>query len=308
MRIITYESKASSKSGTEPRTGALIADGQYALDFRAALGTEAPSDVLAWCDLDGQWLPKAVALCEEVERDSARRDALTEKGAITPISDVRLVAPIPRPGKMVCVGLNYREHAAEGNRPAPSSPILFSKFTTAVTAPDGDVILPPASSKVDYEAELAVIIGRKAKGVSRERALDYVMGYMNFNDVSARDFQFGDGQFQRGKSCDTFAPMGPFIVTADEIPDPQRLSISFRLNGETMQNSNTSEMIFSVVDLIAFIAETITLEPGDVIATGTPSGVGFARTPPVFLKPGDLMEVEVEGLGILSNRVVSAIE
>lgn len=308
MRIITFESKISSDSSVELRTGALIADGNYALDFCAALGAEAPSDVLSWCDLDGQWLSKAVALCEGIERDSGRRAALAEKGAIKPLSDVRLVAPIPRPGKMVCVGLNYREHAAEGNRPAPANPILFSKFNTSVTAPDGDVVLPPASSKVDYEAELAVIIGRKAKGVSRERALDYVMGYMNFNDVSARDLQFGDGQYQRGKSCDTFAPMGPFIVTTDEITDPQRLSISFRLNGETMQNSNTSEMIFSVADLVAFITETITLEPGDVIATGTPSGVGMARNPPVFLKPGDLMEVEVEGLGVLSNRIVSASE
>lgn len=308
MRIITFEPKNSSDSGSQPRMGALIADGQYVLDFHKALGADSPSDVLIWCDLDNEWLAKAGALCEEVEHDFVRREALSENGSIVSISDVQLLAPISRPGKMVCVGLNYREHAAEGNRPAPTSPVLFSKFTTAVTAPEGNVVLPPTSSKVDYEAELAVIIGRRAKAVPRERALDYVMGYMNFNDVSARDFQFGDGQFQRGKSCDTFAPMGPFIVTKDEIPDPQRLSIRFRLNGETMQNSNTSEMIFSVIDLVAFITETITLEPGDVIATGTPSGVGFARTPPVFLKPGDMMEVEVEGLGVLSNRVVSAAE
>jgi 2-keto-4-pentenoate hydratase/2-oxohepta-3-ene-1,7-dioic acid hydratase in catechol pathway len=168
------------------------------------------------------------------------------------------------------------------------------------------ILLPPGSSQVDFEAELAVIIGRRAKDVKAEDAMNYVFGYTNFNDVSARDFQFADGQWQRGKSCDTFAPMGPFVATADEIADPHTLHIQFRLNGETMQDSTTAELIFRIPELIGFLSASITLEPGDVIATGTPPGVGFARKPPVFMKDGDVAEVEIEGLGILINPVNAA--
>jgi 2-keto-4-pentenoate hydratase/2-oxohepta-3-ene-1,7-dioic acid hydratase in catechol pathway len=166
-------------------------------------------------------------------------------------------------------------------------------------------VLPSTSQKVDYEAELAVVIGRRAKHVAADRAYDYVLGYTAFNDVSARDFQFADGQWQRGKSCDTFAPMGQTIVTTDTIPDPHKLSIKLVLNGQTMQDSNTDQLIFGVPALIEFLSQSMTLEPGDVIATGTPAGVGFARTPPVFLKPGDQMEVLIEGMGGLGNPVVS---
>jgi 2-keto-4-pentenoate hydratase/2-oxohepta-3-ene-1,7-dioic acid hydratase in catechol pathway len=167
------------------------------------------------------------------------------------------------------------------------------------------VVLPPTSEQVDYEAELAVVIGRRAKNVSAERALEYVLGYTAFNDVSARDFQFADGQWQRGKSCDTFAPMGPKIVTTDVVPDPHKLSIKLTLNGQTMQDSNTNQLIFGVPELIEFLSQTITLEPGDVIATGTPPGVGFARKPPVFLRPGDVMEVDIESVGKLNSRVIA---
>jgi len=183
---------------------------------------------------------------------------------------------------------------------------VFSKFASAVIAPGEPVVLPAASAQVDYEAELAVVIGRRAKGVSANQAFDYVLGYTCLNDVSARDFQFADGQWQRGKSCDTFAPMGGYIATTDEIPDPHKLSIKLRLNGQTMQDSNTDQLIFGVPQLIEFLSQTITLEPGDVIATGTPAGVGFARQPPVFLKAGDQMEVEIEGLGTLTTPVVAA--
>ncbi len=188
----------------------------------------------------------------------------------------------------------------------PERPVVFSKFATAVIAPGEPVVLPTTSSQVDYEAELAVVIGRRAKEVSACNAYDYVLGYTAFNDVSARDFQFADGQWQRGKSCDTFAPMGQTIVTTDEIPDPHQLSIKLVLNGQTMQNSNTDQLIFGVPQLIEFLTQSITLEPGDVIATGTPSGVGFARKPPVFLQPGDVMEVQIEGIGGLGNPVVVA--
>jgi 2-keto-4-pentenoate hydratase/2-oxohepta-3-ene-1,7-dioic acid hydratase in catechol pathway len=186
--------------------------------------------------------------------------------------------------------------------------VLFSKFSTTVIAPGEPVVIPASSHQVDYEAELAVVIGRRAKKVTSDRAYDYVLGYTAFNDVTARDFQFADGQWQRGKSCDTFAPMGQTIVTTDVIADPHKLSIRLTLNGEVMQDSNTDQLIFDVPQLIEFISGSTTLEPGDVIATGTPPGVGFARNPPVFLKPGDEMEVLIEGIGGLGNPVVAEQE
>ena len=222
---------------------------------------------------------------------------------IVDLSSVHLASPIPRPGKIICIGLNYRDHAEESGMPIPDSPIIFSKFGTCVIGSGEAIRIPSGSEKVDYEAELAVVIGRTAKGVPAGEAMDHVFGYTNFNDVSARDFQFADGQWQRGKSCDTFAPMGPSVVTVDEVADPHNLNIRFRLNGETLQDSNTCQLIFKTPELIEFLSRIITLEPGDVIATGTPPGVGFARKPPIFMKPGDVAEVEIQQLGTLINRV-----
>jgi 2-keto-4-pentenoate hydratase/2-oxohepta-3-ene-1,7-dioic acid hydratase in catechol pathway len=308
MRLVCFTAAGVAPAG--PRFGALLPDGEHVLDFRPALdsgdGPPSSADVLAWCDLAGPLFAQARALYDKIAGGASELAALGERGAVLPRSGVRLLAPVPRPGKIIAIGLNYRDHAAESKMPIPTSPIVFSKFTTAVVGPDQPVVLPPTSEKVDYEAELAVVIGRRARQVPAARAFDYVLGYMNLNDVSARDFQFADGQWQRGKSCDTFAPMGPYIATTDEVADPHRLPIKLRLNGQTMQDSNTNQLIFGVPELIAFLSETITLEPGDVIATGTPPGVGFARTPPVFLKPGDVMEVEVEGLGVLSNPLAAA--
>ncbi|MCW5960843.1 MAG: fumarylacetoacetate hydrolase family protein [Pyrinomonadaceae bacterium] len=220
-------------------------------------------------------------------------------------NEIKLCAPVPRPGKIVCIGLNYRDHAEESGMEIPKSPVVFSKFSSCAVGLNDAIVLPEGSEQVDFEAELAFVIGRRAKNISRDDAMDYVFGYTNFNDVSARDFQFADGQWQRGKSCDTFAPMGEFVATKDEIADPHNLQIQFRLNGETLQNSNTKQLIFKIPELIEFLSSSITLEPGDVIATGTPPGVGFARKPPLFMKDGDIAEVEIEGLGILSNRVKS---
>ena len=282
---------------------------EYLLDFaRAFDGGERPTDLLAWLDMDGPWFQRSRATYETLVPDSRLLTQAIEKGWLTRRSEAYWSAPVPRPGKLICIGLNYRDHAAESNMAIPESPVVFSKFATAVIAPGDAVVLPATSKQVDYEAELAVVIGRRAKSVGANRALEYVLGYTAFNDVSARDFQFADGQWQRGKSCDTFAPMGPTIVTADVIPNPHKLSIKLRLNGETMQDSNTDNLIFGIPQLISFLSETITLEPGDVIATGTPSGVGFARQPPVFLKDGDRMEVEIEGLGILNNPVAAPLE
>jgi 2-keto-4-pentenoate hydratase/2-oxohepta-3-ene-1,7-dioic acid hydratase in catechol pathway len=214
--------------------------------------------------------------------------------------------PIERPGKIVCVGLNYRDHAEEQGTPLPEAPLLFAKWQNTLIGPGEPIVIPPIVTKCDYEAELGVVIGARVRDASAENALDAVAGYICVNDVSARDLQFADGQWTRGKSPDTFCPVGPRLVPRDEIPDPQQLSIRAVLNGETMQESSTSNMVFGVAELIAYITRTITLEPGDLIATGTPAGVGAFRTPPVFMQPGDEITIEIEGLGSLTNPVTAA--
>jgi 2-keto-4-pentenoate hydratase/2-oxohepta-3-ene-1,7-dioic acid hydratase in catechol pathway len=207
------------------------------------------------------------------------------------------------PENVFCVGLNYRDHAAESKAPVPQQPMLFAKWTSAMIGPGQPIVLPPDTQEVDYEAELGVVIGKKCRGVAADKALDYVAGYVCVNDVSARDFQRTDGQWVRAKSQDTFGPIGPCLVTRDEVADPQALGIRCSVNGRLLQNSNTSEMIFGVRELIAFISRGITLQPGDVISTGTPPGVGFAQRPQVFLHAGDEVAVEIDGIGRLSNPV-----
>ncbi|HJZ82726.1 MAG TPA: fumarylacetoacetate hydrolase family protein [Pyrinomonadaceae bacterium] len=213
--------------------------------------------------------------------------------------------PAVYPGKILAIGRNYAEHAAEGGSDLPKAPLLFNKLTNALSAHNAPIVLPSISEQVDFEAELAVIIGRPAKRVSEAEALNHVFGYSLINDVSARDLQFGDGQWTRGKGLDTFAPLGPFITTRDEIADVQALKIEGLLNGQTMQSSNTSKMIFQVAYLVSYLSQGIRLEPGDVIASGTPDGVGIFRTPPILLKPGDVFEVKIEKLGTLRNPVVA---
>ena len=217
----------------------------------------------------------------------------------------RLLAPIQNPGKVFCIGLNYRDHAIETNSPIPSEPVVFNKFSQAVVGPEDAVVLPKVAHEVDYEAELVVIIGKQGKNISKENAFSHVAGYTCGNDVSARDWQKGrpGGQWLLGKTPDTFAPTGPYLVTADEV-DPHNIKIGLRLNGETLQNSSTKELIFGVDEVIAHVSQLITLQPGDLIFTGTPPGVGVARTPPIYLKPGDRMEVEIEDVGVLVNPVV----
>jgi 2-keto-4-pentenoate hydratase/2-oxohepta-3-ene-1,7-dioic acid hydratase in catechol pathway len=212
---------------------------------------------------------------------------------------------IAPPSKVLAIGLNYADHARESGMEPPKNPLIFVKTNNSICY-DGDPIRWAAadSSQVDYEAELAVVIGTQARRVSDADALNYVFGYTCCNDVSARDAQFGDQQWVRGKSFDTFCPLGPAIVTADEIPDPQNLAIKCRVNGETLQDSNTSEMIFGVAQLIAYCSRFMTLEVGDIIATGTPFGVGFSRTPPIYLQHGDVCEIDVEKIGVLTNPVV----
>lgn len=206
--------------------------------------------------------------------------------------------------KIVCVGLNYRDHAREVEMELPERPLLFAKWQSAVVGDGEPIVIPPGVEKVDYEAELAAVIGARVRGVSAENALEAVEGYTCLNDVSARAFQFGDGQWTRGKSIDTFCPIGPRVVPRDEVGDPQSLRIACRVNGETVQDGTTADMIFSVAEIVAFVSATITLEPGDVIATGTPPGVAMGRTDGRYLQPGDTVEVEIERVGVLTNPVV----
>jgi 2-keto-4-pentenoate hydratase/2-oxohepta-3-ene-1,7-dioic acid hydratase in catechol pathway len=223
-------------------------------------------------------------------------------------SSVTLLPPIPEPRKIICIGLNYRDHAAESGAPIPKEPILFSKFPTALVGHEANIVLPTVSNEVDYEAELVIVVGKRGKPRSIVEAAEYIAGYTIGHDVSARDWQLKkEGkQWTIGKTFDTFAPCGPVLVTADEVPDPTNLAIRLRLNGVAMQDSSTKQMIFSPVELLVYLAQVFTLEPGDLIFTGTPPGVGFARKPPVFLKPGDVVEIEIERLGVLRNRCVSA--
>ncbi|MFZ7126277.1 MAG: fumarylacetoacetate hydrolase family protein [Desulfobacterales bacterium] len=216
----------------------------------------------------------------------------------------RLGAPIPRPTKIVCLGKNYAEHAREGSFEPPERPLLFCKSMNAVNGPEDPILLPKSSGRIDWEVELAVVIGREAKRIPKSRAVEYVAGYMVMNDVSGREAQFRDSQWYRGKSFDTFAPMGPALVTVDEIPDPGRLRLWAKVNGELMQDGTTADLIFDIPTLIADISEDITLVPGDIISTGTPAGVGIFRDPPVVLRTGDVVECGIDGIGILRNEVV----
>ena len=219
---------------------------------------------------------------------------------------VRLLAPVPDPRKIICLGLNYRDHAIESGAPIPTEPVLFNKFPTTLIGHEAQIVLPEVSQEVDYEAELVAVIGRGGKHIPRARAMDYIAGYAVGHDVSARDWQLNKPgkQWLCGKTFDTFAPVGPMLVAASAVPDPHNLGIRLRLNGETMQNSNTNQLIFRLDEVIAYMSQIFTLEPGDLIFTGTPPGVGMARKPPVWLKAGDVVEVEIDGLGTLRNTCV----
>ena len=221
------------------------------------------------------------------------------------LAGVKLLAPVPRPPKFICVGLNYRDHAIESGMQIPSTPTIFSKFSSSVVGPGDAIVLPANSTQPDYEAELAFVIGRGGRHIPAERWREHVFGYTIVNDVSARDFQMATSQWLMGKTFDTFAPMGPWIVTSDEIADPHALDISLEINGEVLQNSNTKELIFKIPELVAYLSSAFTLEPGDIVSTGTPPGVGFARKPPRYLKPGDDVVVRVQGIGELRNPVVA---
>ena len=289
--------------------GIILNDGTRDLGYRLDCerlfeAHERPENPLAWFDMDGKWFQKAKSTAVELAKDADALARATEKGQVVSSSDAYWFAPVPRPGKVICIGLNYRDHAAESNMAIPQSPVIFSKFPTCVIAPGEPVVIPPTSQQVDYEAELAVVIGRGGRRIHRDKALDHVAGYSLFNDASIRDFQLRTPQWTMGKNFDATGAFGPWLVTPDAVPPGAHgLRIQGRMNGRVMQDAGTDQLIFNVSALIEMISVAMSLEPGDVIITGTPGGVGAARKPPVFMQPGDVFEVEIEGIGVLSNPI-----
>jgi 2-keto-4-pentenoate hydratase/2-oxohepta-3-ene-1,7-dioic acid hydratase in catechol pathway len=296
VKLISYRTRRAfaGEPGRSDRLGVLVGD---IVVPAAALGDDQPGTMAEL--LKG--LPRSLERMRRIVSSGAV-DAYIEAEGL-PLAEVELLAPVPRPGKIVAVGLNYRSHAAEQGREPPDSPVIFAKYSSAVIPSGADITWDTAlTQSVDYEAELAAVIGRPARRVTEAQALDYVAGYTCLNDVSARDLQYADKQFTRAKSLDTFAPMGPALVTADEVGDPQALTIRCLVNGEVRQDSTTADMVFSVAALVSFCSQAFTLEPGDVIATGTPAGVGWFRDPKVMLADGDEVVVEIERVGRLVNR------
>ncbi|MEC0276454.1 fumarylacetoacetate hydrolase family protein [Peribacillus frigoritolerans] len=278
---------------TEQHIGLVIDD--QIISLTALCPEEFPACIKKFIERSGELRTRAEQIIEQRVNDHA----------IFKLSEVNILPPIAKPDKIICVGLNYFDHCKETGMEPPESPVIFSKYANAIAGHNDAIEIPINSTEVDFEAELAFVIGREAKHVSEEAADDYVFGYTIMNDISARDLQFQDGQWSRGKTADTFAPFGPVIVTKDEVGDPHNLAISLELNGEIMQDSNTSNLIFTVPKIISFLSQSMTLMPGDLIATGTPPGVGMGRNPKIWLKNGDRMNVSIEKIGTLSNHVIA---
>lgn len=316
MRLVSF------RNGSEARVG--VVRGQSVVDVNRAYAlllwsldiaradahadAAAPSSMLDFLEGGEETLQatrEAVEFIGESLRSKASRDWLRAEGVVRRFADAELLAPIPRPGKILCLGLNYKDHAKESGHALPKEPVVFTKAPTAVIGPGDAIQIPRATKEVDYEVELAFVVGRECKDIPVEEAYNYVAGYTILNDVSGRDYQLkkDGGQWHLGKSFDTFCPMGPWIVTRDEIPNPHRLDIRLRLNGKTMQHSNTRQLQFKVGAILEYLSRVFTLEPGDVIATGTPGGVGFVREPPRFLRRGDVVRLDIEKIGRLENPV-----
>ena len=282
MKLIRFGKPGNEKPGIQLDKGQKIDVSAFGLDYdEVFFGFEGPKKLREWLSLNQENCPK-----------------ISE--------NVRLGPPICRPSKIVCVGLNYAKHAQESGMEVPSEPVLFFKASSAIIGPNDDVILPRNSKKSDWEVELAIVIGAKASYVEEENAMNHIAGYVLHNDISEREFQLErSGQWVKGKSSDTFAPLGPYIATTEEIKDPHNLNMWLKLNGKTMQDSNTSDLIFGIPKLVSYISEFMTLLPGDIISTGTPFGVGLGLDPQIFLKEGDEMELGIDGLGVSKQKVVA---
>lgn len=315
MKLATFKTSANS----DQRLGVLVKEDSIVVDLNLAHSSygglnqaeavkEIPPDLVKLLSLGDSSMKKASDLTSRIEREIADGTFKFKRGKETiahRLREVKICAPITKPPKNIfCLAVNYPDHAKEGGREPPKNPVLFTKPWTSIIGTEDSVIYPRIARKLDYEAELAVVIGKVGKRISENEAYNYVSGYTILNDISEREIQFNDKQFFRAKSFDTFAPMGPCLVTKDEIPDPHNLKIQMRVNGEIRQNGTTKNMIFKIPSTVSFISEAISLEPGDVISTGTPSGVGiYAKPEPRLLKPGDIIEAEIESIGVLRNYI-----
>jgi len=304
MKLLSYERAGEKRAGI--LVNEVVIDLEEAsLETRCFIGTTEfiPASLRQVLE-EGD---KALEQCSRLEShfaDLPIRDYPRE--FCIPLREAKLAPPIPDPQKIICIGMNYKDHCEEQKKPLPEKPIIFAKFPSALVGHNEPIVKPRLTDQLDYEAELAVVIGKKGKNIPEREALSHVAGYTIMNDVTARDIQFSDGQWVRGKTFDTFAPAGPYLVTRDEVPDPQNLTIRLTVNGELRQSSTTANMIFPVAFLVSYISQVCTLLPGDIISTGTPGGVGVFRKPPLFLKPGDTVSVEIEKLGTLTNPVIGS--
>lgn len=280
MKLIRFGNSGEEKPGVELKNGKRLDVSGFGEDYNETFfGTDGIERLAGWLKINQDKIP------------------------VIP-NEIRLGPPMTRPSKIVCVGLNYAKHAAESGMEVPKEPVLFFKSTSSIVGPNDNLIIPRGSDKTDWEVELAIVIGKKASYVAEENAYSHIAGYVLHNDYSERAFQIEkQGQWCKGKGCDTFAPLGPFIITSDEIENPNNLDLWLKLNGRTMQSSNTSDFIFNVQEVVSYISQFMTLLPGDIISTGTPSGVGFGLEPPVYLKPGDVVELGIEGLGASKQHV-----
>jgi acylpyruvate hydrolase len=317
MRLVTFSARGQTRLGAETVSSVIDLSRAGEAFFRAQGSPRAREQAAAWLPstmtgfLGGGEEAMAAARdavrhVEAVARSPREAERLRGEGVVWNPDEVRRLPPVPHPPKILCVGRNYAEHAREGGAEPPELPIFFGRFPHSLLAPGEPYVLPSVSPQVDYEGELAAVIGKRGSAIPEAKALEHVAGYTIFNDISIRDFQRRTPQWMLGKNFDRSGPLGPALVTRDEIPDPQNLQLTVDVSGERMQEAHTGIMIFTVAHLIAYVSQALTLEPGDVIATGTPSGVGFARKPPRWLRSGDTVRVSIAGLGVLETPIVAA--
>jgi acylpyruvate hydrolase len=317
MKLVTFTHRGVQRVGLIEGERIIDVNRAYAAllgqhgESRAGVMADAlvPADMIGILEGDERALTAIREAAEYVREgfgSGAQIEGLKRHGVVFESSEIMLKAPLPRPGKLILLGLNYRDHAEETGQKIPEVPTLFAKYHNSVIGPGAVILIPHATEQIDYEAEFAFVIGRRGHQIPRERAMDYVAGYTIINDVSARDYQFVTSQWMVGKTFDTHCPMGPALVLKDELPDPHNLNISLSIAGEVLQHSNTNQLIFKIPETVEYLSHVMTLEPGDVISTGTPAGVGFARKPPRWLRPGETVRVEIAGLGVLENPVAKA--
>jgi acylpyruvate hydrolase len=302
MKLISYRWEGLERIGAV--VGDMVVDLNAALTLLDEQKGVLARDMIHLLEQGAEGIQRATAVVQAYMQ-TLQQDAARAQRVAHPLSEIQYLPPVPHPQKILAIGANYRAHCAESGMPIPQKPIVFVKVTSALISHGEDIVYPHITKELDYEGELAVVIGKRARNVREDEAMEYVSGYTIMNDVSARDLQRTEGQWSRAKGCDTFAPCGPWLVTADEIPDPHALQIETRVNGEVRQQATTGDMVFPVPRLIAHITEGITLFPGDIISTGTPAGVGVYRQPQGLLQPGDEVSIRIEGIGELVNGVVA---